>query len=838
MLDKSVRISHPSETFIKSITTKGQFELVKGSLINFVQESPNQDLAIINFQFKEVSFFNCIQFEAMEKELDFMPNTFRFEISDDGIVWEPIIKEYEYSKVSKKLCKWNFSMINSAYLKMVIKLNRKDKEGKYKTAFSNFKIMISGIEKIIASSENDRFWVKENIIDSRPDYGWSSLEKSSPSEEYLTVDLGSINRVEEIRLLSKNAEETNFPETFYFYHSEDDLSWHHLHEEPQFMSEPATWYKWKFFPTNFRFLKILCINNKINSTKKYLSQIVELEIYATPDITILSKKRITAESPPYSSIMRPGLVRLGADGETKEGVAVQGSDRRLRDATTEFKGIVELATDGEEREGVAVQGNDKRLKNATENTYGLVRLARNLESKETLVVQSNDDRLKMATKDNAGIVELAEDGETRPGVVVQGNDKRLKKATTSEYGLTIMAELGTETPGKVVTADDPRIKPATTEKMGILRFANNGEESSLAAIQGNDKRLKKATTETPGIVELAQSGETKEGVVIQGNDKRLKYATADDAGIMMFAKHDVNTPNKAVMADDPRLYDAREAKPHTHEYAPLTHDYNSHSGLIQLRGSASSEFKHISPPTLNHSVIFAKNESKGGSGISGVGIDEGIIGYGEDNGIIGYSNGTDEESAGILGSSKKGFGGIFTSQRKHALFVNGNGLKKKDIAGSGKGLLVNGESDFYGNVHFVDANGNDCVARYFKLAHNDIVTKGDLLIITDKDGAVAKSRNAYSPRVIGVCVESASVDLGEKKTGNEFVLVALLGVVKLHVDASDGPINAGELLVSGLVAGHAVRADLNKLKPGMLVGKALGECRKDRATIPVLLTIS
>ena len=67
--------------------------------------------------------------------------------------------------------------------------------------------------------------------------------------------------------------------------------------------------------------------------------------------------------------MRPGLVRLAADGETKEGLAVQGNDRRLRDATTEFKGIVELATDGEERELVAVQGNDKRLKHATENSF-------------------------------------------------------------------------------------------------------------------------------------------------------------------------------------------------------------------------------------------------------------------------------------------------------------------------------------------------------------------------------------------------------------------------------------------------------------------------------------
>ena len=80
---------------------------------------------------------------------EFMPNIFRFEISDDGNIWEPIIKEYEYSRVSKKQCKWNFSMINSAYLKMVIKLNRKTREGVFKTAFSNFKVLIAGIENYL-----------------------------------------------------------------------------------------------------------------------------------------------------------------------------------------------------------------------------------------------------------------------------------------------------------------------------------------------------------------------------------------------------------------------------------------------------------------------------------------------------------------------------------------------------------------------------------------------------------------------------------------------------------------------------------------------------------------
>ena len=839
MSDASIKISHPLEVLIKSISATGQYDLEKGSFLSYLEESPTPGVASITMNFKESVSFNNISYDALEKELEFLPDTFRFDISEDGQVWESIIKEYDFSRSNKKSCRWKFAMVKANYLKMVIKLNKKDKNGLYKIGFSNFKLMISGIEKITASSENDRFWVKENIIDGRPDYGWSSKEKTSPSEEFILMDLGSVNRVDEFRLLSKNTTETNFPELFYFHYSEDDLIWNQLHEEPQFISEPGTWYKWKFFPTNMRFVKIVIVNNRPNSQKKYVTQIIEVEVFAAPDYLAISRRKIINETPPYSSIMRSGLVRLAADGETNMGVAVQGNDKRLKDATVEFKGIVELASDGEEREGVVVQGNDKRLKNATETTYGLVRLGKNAENRAGVVVQGNDDRLKTATTEYPGIVELAEDGETRPGVAVQGNDRRLKIATTKEYGLVILGELGAEEPGKVATSDDPRFKPATTEKQGILRFASNGEESPLAAVQGNDKRLKKATTETPGIVELAQSGETKEGVVVQGNDRRLKNATTDDPGILTFARHEINAPMKAVQSDDPRLYDSREAKPHTHDYAEKVHSYDSHSGLIRLTGSSSSEIKNMTIPTINHSVIYGKNDAKGGSGVSGVGIDEGLSGYGEDYGVLGISNGIDEESAGIAGFSKKGYGGIFVSSKKYAVYASGNSLSRREAPASGKAILARGESDFYGPVRVVDEKGNDCIARYFRVGGNDVIQKGDLLIIAEKDQSVVRSKSPYSTKVIGVCIESAGLELGDRKVGTDHVLVALYGLARINVDGNEGgAIQPGDLLVSALMTGYAAKADMNKIKPGTLIGKALGECKKEKANIPVILCLA
>ncbi|MCE9499065.1 MAG: discoidin domain-containing protein, partial [Leptospira sp.] len=465
MSDKSIRISHPRTIPIKKISGKGNVQFDQGKFHSYIEDLDKNNLSVVQLEFGEETDFNSIRLSVLEKEKDFFPNTFRFEISSDGIVWEPIIQEVDFRKLSRNEGVWHFSLIRSRFLKLVAKPQNKSGSNSYRMAFANLKVMISGVVKISASSENDRLWVKENLIDERPDYGWSSAEKNAPGEEFFIIDLGSVNRVDEVRLLSKNSEDTHFPEHFVIYYSEDDLSWYQLLEEPRFISQPATWYRWRFLPANIRFLKLVAIDNPTSGKKSFITQITEIELFAAPDLIDLSKRE-RSQPLPYSSVLRSGLVRLAVDGEVKEGVAIQGNDRRLRDATTEFKGIVELASDGEEKEGVVVQGNDKRLKIGTELIHGLARLARSGESKPGLVVQSDDERIRGATVASAGIVELAEDGETRPGVVVQGNDSRLKKATAKGFGLVLHASHGENSAGKVVTADDPRLQDATTEKSG------------------------------------------------------------------------------------------------------------------------------------------------------------------------------------------------------------------------------------------------------------------------------------------------------------------------------------------------------------------------------------
>ncbi|EMY78585.1 F5/8 type C domain protein [Leptospira weilii serovar Ranarum str. ICFT] len=832
MNSESIRISHPGLIKIREIKSTGTYDLKEGKLLRYTETKSSPGISALTLHFEEISSLNQIRLHSNLQEASFFPDTFRFEISMDGIVWEPILQETGFKRLNQKTGQWNFSLVQAKYLKLIGQVSEKDGSGKYKISLGQLEVGISGIVKIQVSTEHDRFWVKENLIDQRPDYGWSSKETPKPGEEFFLVDLGSVSRVNELRLLTPKLEPTFFPESFIVYYSEDDLSWNQLLEENQFLSEPGVWYQWRFLPTNVRYLKLVARQKEKKNQEFYQSKIVELELYATPHLNDLTNKP-TAEPLPYATVLRSGLVRLSVDGENSEGVAVQSNDRRLRDASTEYKGIVELAGDGEEKEGVVVQGNDKRLKHATELAHGLVRLASNGENRAERAVQGNDDRLRTATVSSLGIVELAENGETKEGVVVQGNDERLKIATTKKYGLAILSEPGASEPGKAVTADDPRIKKANTEFSGIVRFAKSGEESSEAAVQGNDKRLKIATTETYGIIQLAQSGETKEGVVVQGNDKRLRNATTSYPGIVEIATLGSGAPGKVVSADDPRLSDKRDPKSHTHDYAPLDHDFSSHTGFLKVKGNTEAAYTNISPPPENHSPIYGKNESEKGAGIVGAARNTGLIGYGEKFGVRGDSS--DKDGAGVVGLAKRGFGGIFHSRSGVALFATGKGIPSFGEVGSGKAFLAEGESEFSGTVRISTGKNADCIARFFSVNPSDVISEGDILVMGE-DGRLQKAKAANATHTIGVAVKSAALLFGDPAPSDgTYWLVAVSGVVTVNADASAYPIQPGSLLVTGLTGGHAVRISAESLRPGCLFGKALTPLRGGRGQIQILL---
>lgn len=825
----SIRISHPSILSFLEASGSGKV-IFDGGRIRGWECSAREDggAVFLSGAFDQEIYFNQIR---MGSDKGAFPTTFRFEISVDGRVWEPIFKETGFIPGSDG-ASWTFPLIRAKYVKLVAQLEG----GADRICVGDFQVMIAGVVRIETSSDLDRLWVKQNLIDGRPDYGWSSALRPRNQEESIEMDLGSINRLTEIRLLSKDDADTFFPSAFRILYSDDHITWHHLIEENGFFAEPGTWYRWRFLPLNIRYLMIQIRENARTREGKYLSQIIEAELYATAD-PVERQERGLPEPVPHSSVLRSGIVRLAMDGEIKEGAAVQASDRRLRNATTDARGIVELAQDGEEREGVVVQGHDRRLRLASEDMPGIVRLARNREERAGHAVQSNDARLRRATTESEGVVELAEHGEDRGGVVVQGNDPRLKSSTEKAPGIVQLAADGASLPGLVVQSSDARLRRATTEGVGILRFAREGEAAAEAAVQGSDPRLRIATTETHGIVELGRDGEEREGVVVQGHDRRLKPATEDHPGIVRFCPPGATSAQAAVQGSDPRLSDARVPVPHSHEYAAVEHDFASHQGMIRLERNTGKSYEGHVPPPVDHAPVAGVNAG-GGSGVSGRGEADGVLGFGHQAGMHGIS----DRGKGVFGESFSGPGGQFSSARFFDLATGSKPVLDP-------GLLVHGYSRLIGSVYAGSSMGDSCLAVFLPVQTSDVVLPGDALIASTLAGQVQKCNHRASPRVVGIAVERASVVFnppaeifpaapGEQGVLPEGrVLVAFAGLVQARVCAEAGSIEPGDLLVSSFQPGclEKVSGRDGGEEPGRIVGRALGAVKKGEALIPVLL---
>ncbi len=558
---------------------------------------------------------------------------------------------------------------------------------------------------------------------------------------------------------------------------------------------------------------------------------------------------------------QPGTMRFANNKEETLMAAVQSNDQRLKPATITSRGIVELAEDGETSESVVVQGNDRRLKDATTTTKGIVELGEDGETSKGVVVQGSDKRLKDATTRTKGIVELAEDGEDKSGVAVQGNDKRLKNATTNVKGIVELAEDGENKSGVAVQGNDKRLKDASETHKGIVQFAQDSEETSLTAVQGNDKRLKPATTASKGIVELAENGENKSGVVVQGNDKRLQKATTENYGIIILGKNGGKKSGTIVQSDDQRLFNARTPLPHEHAYAPIKHDINSHTGTIQIIDDKSEPFQGITPPSLDSSIIYAKNQAKKSGNIGIIGISDGtnekartnsygVLGHSSFVGIRGQSPGKEnnnQKGAGILGVSRFGAGGVFCSEHDYSLVVDGFGnIDNYDnsvkLIGNGQALAVNGSSEFNGPLKLFNNQPKknkfpSNIIEMFEVNDVDYISPGDLLIVTGEGNSIlGKTHSAYDKAVIGVVAGNSAIIINNSGKEEKLYPIALTGKILCKVDARQTPVKPGDLIVTSENPGCGMKGVIDDFsKIGTVIGKALAGLESGMDVIPVFI---
>jgi hypothetical protein len=142
--------------------------------------------------------------------------------------------------------------------------------------------------------------------------------------------------------------------------------------------------------------------------------------------------------------------------------------------------------------------------------------------------------------------------------------------------------------------------------------------------------------------------------------------------------------------------------------------------------------------------------------------------------------------------------------------------------------------------------GGNIQAKYQDVAEwvesSQQLSAGTVVVLDpDKNNQVVASTQSYDSRVAGVISLQPGIALGEHGEGR--VLVAATGRVKVKVEARNGPIKIGDLLVTSDKEGFAMKsvpvefAGVHMHRPGTLIGKALEPLAQGTGEILVLLSL-
>jgi hypothetical protein len=629
----------------------------------------------------------------------------------------------------------------------------------------------TALVKLSASTNLDRLWTVENLIDRRDDYGWASLQHERNEPDHVLLDLGDLFFVSGVQIKSVAEEYNFFPVRFQLQLSSDGGVWQTVQSEDHFMAASGAWYAWRFPQVRSRYLRIQIDKHAHYRKGEYQSKLLDVAVIAVAD-SIQSVVSNASSTHRMASENVPGMVLLAGNNIATAGRVVQSDDARLRNASTEYRGIIQFARDNEVTQERAVQSNDSRLQAATELAPGIVQLAKSGEARAEAVVQGNDARLKSASPESPGIVQLAKDGETRGGVALQASDARLKSATTEAHGITILAKDGEQASGKAVQGNDARLRLATQAWPGIVQLAGHSEIAGNKAVLADDPRLQDADESRKGRMQFARKNEVADLKAVQASDPRLQNATEEGKGIVQFARDGHSVSGQAVQASDTRLTDARTAKPHTHsEYALVQHDFASHGGNLRIQCSSSVPSPGgIAAPVDTNTPFVVENAQ----GIAAHMVGGTILAA---EGTASYHFG--KNGPAIVASSREQPAATLISANAYALHLP---KSFQDLKGSDKSLHAEGLVQLDGQVTM---RGGACISVALPKASSEAFVDGDLLTV---ENGVASKMRSENQVLVGVAVKSAGLQL---EGGPVSIRAAVAGVISLRVH---GLVKAGDKL--------------------------------------------
>jgi len=249
-------------------------------------------------------------------------------------------------------------------------------------------------------------------------------------------------------------------------------------------------------------------------------------------------------------------------------------------------------------------------------------------------------------------------------------------------------------------------------------------------------------------------------------------------------------------------------------------------------------------------VTSTPSSGVGGQGVWGrtVGNGNGVLG--ESDGSSGFTNGvygitfspTGEGVVGVLNATSTaksgGAGGLFINAGGGDILLGANALPP--LTGTTRVFRVDHTGVVYGASF--QTSGADFAEQFNVAGAKSTYEPGDVLMI-DETGTrrLALSDEAYSTKVAGVFATKPGVLAApygiDDPRRDEGVPLAVVGVVPCKVSAENGPIHAGDLLVTSSRPGVAMKGTDRMRMLGAIVGKALGSLNDGTGVIEVLVSL-
>jgi hypothetical protein len=222
--------------------------------------------------------------------------------------------------------------------------------------------------------------------------------------------------------------------------------------------------------------------------------------------------------------------------------------------------------------------------------------------------------------------------------------------------------------------------------------------------------------------------------------------------------------------------------------------------------------------------------STSASGVYGVSAGQfsgGVYGLntGSGYGVYGKAN----NGAGVYGQSTAWHGVVGISENRAGVY----GRSTNGYAG-----------DFEGRVRstVLEITGGADLAERFAVSGGATAVPGAVMIIDpDNPGHLIPSSTAYDRKVAGVVSGAGNVQPGltlhQEGVLEGDAVVAIAGRVYVLADASNGPIQPGDMLTTSSRPGHAMKATDLELAQGAVLGKAMTALENGTGLVLVLVNL-